>query len=249
MKIISLNMAGRSNFGGDFDARMKDISAFLDKEQADIVCLQEVTFYGGKSIAEKCNDQMGNPYPFVMAQMSEHYTFDRFTKQFKKKWDAGLIEHDGEYVTDGMAILSKEPIERSSSIIMKPAPIDERGKPDVRVRLTQIIKLKSGMSFANVHFATNNNAYVQLQELLEYAMPDVIVGDFNVFTWDMKKLNGLWKSNYQESTDFRDYISFPEENVTFDYMLLKTDYRFESIEKFDGVSDHSAMIFTISKAC
>ena len=32
-------------------------------------------------------------------------------------------------------------------------------------------------------------------------------------------------------------------------MLLKTGYKFESIEKFDGVSDYSAMIFTISKAC
>ena len=247
MKVVSLNMAGRSNFGGDFDARMNEITKFLDREQADVVCLQEVTFYGGESIAERCNKQMDKPYPFVLAQMSEHYTFDRFTKKFREKWDAGLIAHEGDYVTDGMAVLSKEPTVSSSSIIMKPAPADERGKPDVRVRLTQIIKLKSGMSFANVHFATNNNAYVQLQELLEYTMPDVIVGDFNVFTWDMKKFDGLWKSNYQESTDFRDYISFPEENVTFDHMLLKTGYRFESIEKFDGVSDHSAMIFTISE--
>lgn len=30
-------------------------------------------------------------------------------------------------------------------------------------------------------------------------------------------------------------------------MLLKTGYRFESIEKFDGISDHSAMILRLVK--
>lgn len=85
MKVISLNMAGRSNFGGDFDARMSEIGKFLDREQADVICLQEVTFYESESIAERCNKRMDKPYPFVLAQMSEHYTFDRFTKKFREK--------------------------------------------------------------------------------------------------------------------------------------------------------------------
>lgn len=108
MKIMSLNMAGRNNFGGDFDGRMEDIVAFLDRERADVVCLQEVTFTKGQSLADKVNDMMGDSYPSVLAQMSENCTFEKFGERFRKKWDAGLIEHDGDYVTDGMAILSKE---------------------------------------------------------------------------------------------------------------------------------------------
>lgn len=248
MKIISLNMAGRSNFGQDFDVRMRDIAKFLDNEQADVVCLQEVTFYEGKSIVEKCNDQMTNPYPFTVAQMSENYTFDKFSERFRRKWDAGLIEHDGDFVTDGMAILSKVPIKRSLSIILKPAPENEDdGRPDYRVRLVQIATLESGVTIANVHFASNGNAYLQLRELLSYYTPDVVVGDFNIHTWDLQKYKEIWDSNYRESTDFKDYISFPKENATFDHMLLRFGYEFKAIEKFDGISDHSAMIFTIER--
>lgn len=248
MKIISLNMAGRNNFGGDFDGRMKDISVFLDREQADVVCLQEVTFNRGQSLAEKANDMMSNSYPSVLAQMSENCTFDRFGDRFRKKWDAGLVEHDGGYVSDGMAILSREPVMKSSSIILKPAPVAEDGRPDYRVRLAQIVRLESGLSLANVHFASNGNAYVQLQELLGYVVPDVVVGDYNIHTWDLKKHSDIWDAKYQESTDFRDYVSFPKENATFDHMLLGRGWEFEKIEKYDGVSDHSAMIFTINRA-
>lgn len=246
-KIISLNMAGRSNFGEDFSARMGSIAKFLDNMQADIVCLQEATFNKGECIAEKINSQMVNMYPFVLAQMSEKYSFDKFSERFKKKWESGLIEHDGDYVTDGMAILSKEPIVNSSSIIMSPAPIGEDGRPDYRVRLVQVVRLESGLSLANVHFSSNGNAYFQLQELLDCVSPNVVVGDFNIHTWDLKKHSNIWDSKYQESTDFRDYISFPNENATFDHMLLGRSYRFETINQFDGISDHSAMVFEIKK--
>ena len=251
MKIITLNMAGRNNFGGDFQQRMRDVAVFLDKEQADVVCLQEVSFTKGQSLADRVNDMMNNAYPSVLAQMSDNCAFGKLGEKFerfRKKWDAGLVEHDGGYVSDGMAILSREPIMKSSSIILKPAPVAEDGRPDYRVRLAQIVRLESGLSLANVHFASNSNSYVQLRELLEYTNPDVITGDFNIHTWNLKKYSDIWDAKYRESTDFRDYVSFPKENATFDHMLLGEGWEFEKIEKYDGISDHSAMIFTINRA-
>ncbi len=245
MKIISLNVAGRSNFGGNFDKRMQEIAAFFDAEQADIICMQEVTFSEKESLAERINRYMAKPYKYVSAHMSEKYTFDRFTDRFMKKWELGLVEHDGDYVTDGMAILSKEPIIEDVSIIMKPAPADERGKPDVRVRLSQIIKLQSGLILSNVHFATNDNAYFQLQELIDSRDTDIIVGDFNIFTDVLNEHKSIWGQKYEESTDFKEYISFPDENATFDHMLLKPTYKFVNIETHEGLSDHAAIIYTI----
>ena len=241
-------MAGGNSFGTDFNKRMLNIAAFLDKEQADIVCLQEVAFIKGQSMADRVNSMMDNSYPFVLAQMCERYTFDKFSENFKKKWDSGLIEHDGDYVSDGMAILSKEPVTKSSSIILKPAPVAEDGRPDYRVRLVQIARLESGFLLANVHFASNGNAYLQLQELLEYVTPDVIVGDYNIHTWILKKHGDIWNAKYSESTDYKDYISFPSENATFDHMLLGADWEFEGIENIDGPSDHSAMVFIVKKS-
>lgn len=168
MKIISFNLAGRSNFGKDYSARIQSIIDFIDRENADVVCMQEVTTSQHSSLAERINDGLKNPYPFVSAHMSEKYTYDKFSAPFLEKWRAGLIEHYDDYSNDGMAILSREPISRDTSIVMKPAPADERGKANLRVRVSQIVKLESGISIANVHFATNNNAYLQLQELIEY---------------------------------------------------------------------------------
>ena len=247
MKIISLNLAGRSNFGKDFDARMRNIAKFLDAQNADIVCMQEVTFDNNRSLAERINSYLENPYPFVESHMSEKYTFDKFSPRFLEKWNAGLIEHIDDWATDGMAVFSKEPIANCSAIVMKPAPADERGKPDLRVRVSLIVTLESGFTFANVHFATNGNAFVQLKELIDYKPTDVIVGDFNMFTYSMKEHADIWQNLYKESTDFKDYISFPDENATFDHMLIKPAYTFKSIETVDGLSDHVAMVYEIEK--
>ncbi len=244
MKIISLNIAGRSNFGQDFDARMHRIAEFLDREQADVVCMQEVTFYTKENLAERINRYMEHPYKSVVAHMSEKYSFDKFTVRFLERWNAGLVEHEGDFVTDGMAVLTNLPIANHEVITMTPAPADDRGKPDVRVRVSQILDF-GDFPLANVHFATNHNAYMQLQELISSHPTDIVVGDFNIHTHKLQEHRDIWASRYQESTDFKDYISFPEENATFDHMLLSPKYSFVDIEAIEGLSDHTAMIYTV----
>lgn len=244
MKIISLNIAGRSNFGQNFDARMHRIAEFLDREQADIVCMQEVAFYAKENLAERINRYMQHPYKSVVAHMSEKYSFDKFTGRFLEKWNAGLVEHEGDFATDGMAILTNLPIVNHEVMTMTPAPADNRGKPDVRVRVSQILDF-GDFSLTNVHFATNHNAYMQLQELISSHLTDIVVGDFNIHTHRLQEHRDIWATQYKESTDFKDYISFPEENATFDHMLLSPKYSFINIEAIEGLSDHTAMIYTV----
>ena len=245
MKVISINIAGRSNFGKNYQERIEKIAKMLGAERADVVCMQEVTFDESESLAEKINNLLNHPYRFCLAQMSEKYTFDKFSKTAMEKFKAGLTEHVGNYLTDGMAILSQTPITNCNTIVMKPAPTDERGKPDLRVRITQNIELESGTTISNVHFATNNNSYMQLQELLDYKKSDIVVGDFNMSTDDLKNHADIWKDFYSESTDFKDYVSFLSENATFDHMLLSPKFQFKSIRTIDSLSDHSAVVFEL----
>ena len=55
-RIISLNLAGRKNF----DTKFNDVVRFLNTENADIVCLQEVTFDGTKSLVHIINPKLKN---------------------------------------------------------------------------------------------------------------------------------------------------------------------------------------------
>lgn len=247
MKIITFNIAGRSNFGRDFNARLEQIATFLDKEQADIVCMQEVPFLEHESVADKINKRMLTPYKYSVSQMCEKYTHDKFSEGFAKKWKAGLIEHFDEYTSDGLAILSKIPFAKCNTIVLKPVPADERGRPDFRVRIAQIAELESGFTLTNTHLASNNNSHIQLAELIDYQTTDAITGDFNMFADSMHSHKDIWQDSYVQSLDFEQYISFPDEQVTLDHMLLKPKFKFTSIRTVEGLSDHSAVIFEIQE--
>ncbi len=247
MKIISFNIAGRANFGKNYQERLEKIVALLDKEQADIVCMQEVSFGPDMSVAERINQLMQTPYKYTVAQMSERYTLDKFSDGFMKKWKAGLIEHYDDYTSDGLAILSREPVTKSRTIVLKPVPADERGRPDFRVRIAQILEFDSGFTITNTHLASNNNSHLQLKELIDFSTTDAIVGDFNMFADSMHSHKDIWQDSYAQSFDFEQYISFPDEQVTLDHMLLKPKFKFTSIRTVEGLSDHSAVIFEIQE--
>jgi endonuclease/exonuclease/phosphatase family metal-dependent hydrolase len=86
---------------------------------------------------------------------------------------------------------------------------------------------------------------MQLQELINAHPTDIIVGDFNIHTHRLQEHRDVWTTEYHESTDFKDYVSFPEENATFDHMLLSPKFKFTDIKTIEGLSDHVAMIYTI----
>ena len=264
MKIISLNLAGRTNFGRDYQKRLEDIAIFLSRENADIVCLQEVTFDGEKSLAETINEKMDQPYENIRSEMSERYTFDKFSPMAIEKWKEGLLESSDEYLTDGLGVMSKSAIKHSEVITLAPTQKDEHGRPDFHVRIAQNIDFENGVKISNVHFATNANAYLQLDELIRKIESNrIILGDFNIphtghTIKDTLKKSGtkkilgmqdhknIWSKKYDDSTEFLNYISFPEDKVAYDHLLMpKNTLQFISIKTVDGLSDHSAVIFEL----
>ncbi|MDR2523987.1 MAG: endonuclease/exonuclease/phosphatase family protein [Candidatus Nomurabacteria bacterium] len=247
MKIITLNIAGRTNFGRGYQQRMQNITDFLSDEGADVVCLQEVTFKDKKSLADIINSKMKKPYDDIYSIMSEKYSFDHFSSSAMENWKKGLFEHADDFLTDGLATMSRIPIKYYAPYVFTPAPKDGRGRPDFRVRATQYIELETGTKITNVHFATNNNAYMQLDELINRYESDIIVGDFNMTRDHILAHKNIWADKYKESTDFENYISFPNDGVAWDHLMLADGYRFVSIRPVDGLSDHSAIVFEVEK--
>ena len=54
-KLITLNIAHRDDLEQDYSARIQQIAQFLDEEQADIVCLQALSFAESESQADEIN--------------------------------------------------------------------------------------------------------------------------------------------------------------------------------------------------
>ena len=223
-RIITLNLAGRKNF----DARFDTIVRFFNKEKADIVCLQEVTFDGKESLAHAINMKLDLPYDSIQADLAEEY------------------ERENKKLTDGLAILARDTIRHAEIITLTKVPEDENGRPDFHKRIAQIIKLDDKTTIANTHLASNNNSHLQFTELLNL-IPErcILTGDFNLPKNKILANKQLWDKDYSCSIDFIDCISFPKENQTFDYFLIPNTNQITSIRIVSGLSDHNAIICDI----
>jgi hypothetical protein len=104
------------------------------------------------------------------------------------------------------------------------------------------------ISFVNVHFSNNEYSDEQLAETLQIirdtGSTSVVLGDFNIF--DIKTVGDLYSDEYTASTDFSQYLSFPSENATFDYVLMPHSYTFRSLSVGEGLSDHNALSFEVA---
>lgn len=225
MKIISLNLAGRK----DFETRLDKVVAFLNMEAADVICLQEVTFDENNNLAQIINSKLAHPYDFVRADLAEEYI------------------KDGKTLTDGLAILSRQEIVTAQLLTLTPVPTDERGRPDFHKRIAQVLKLNNGINIVNTHLASNNNSYLQLRELINLAPKNsLLAGDFNMPKEKMLAEKENWNSRYNCLIDFCDYVSFPTEGQTFDYVFVPKNMNFVEVRVVDGLSDHNALVCEIT---
>ncbi len=220
-RIITLNVAGRKDIG----ARLGAIVQFLNEEQADIVCFQEVTFGGEGSLADIINEKLDCPYDYVRADLAEKY------------------EREGCQLTDGLAVLSREEIKSARVVTLTKVPEDENGRPDFHRRIAQFVTLGDGEVIINTHLASNNNSHLQFEELLSIISEKcILAGDFNLPKAKMLERRELWGEKYCCSIDFTDYISFPREDQTFDYILAPKTEGIMNIRAVSGLSDHDAVL-------
>ena len=223
MKITSLNLQEFK----DWDSRQPIIIDYLQTESPDIILFQEVVFLPDTS-------------PYNQAQVLNQ------TLKYPAEQSAVTRlqpSHAHETYREGLAALSRYPVVKSDTIILKQASGDEHNRI---VQMLDIDVNGSILKIANIHFSitdVTDFATAHLEETLEILKSRgekrIIAGDFNLsFLEDCIE---LWGDEYRSSTD-QPYITFPRLDKRVDYFLIPKEYTFISISTSeDGLSDHRAL--------
>jgi endonuclease/exonuclease/phosphatase family metal-dependent hydrolase len=227
MKLTTLNLQGFTNW----EARKPEILAYLKEADPDIIVFQEVVFIPDQSSynqVQLLNQELGYPY--------EHSAVTR-------------LQPSHEYATfrEGLAVLSKYPVTKTDTIVLKKAEGDEHNRI---LQLIDVVKDDEQIKLANVHFSLTDvvdYATAHLEETLEIFRTKnekrIMAGDFNID--HIEDSSYLWSSDYEASTHFP-YVSFPAENKRNDYVLVPKPYRITELEtSSDTLSDHNAVTVDI----
>jgi endonuclease/exonuclease/phosphatase family metal-dependent hydrolase len=226
MKITfsSLNVQGFA----DWDERKSHIIDYVKHTEPDIVMFQEVTFL----------PQINAENQVSLLNKSLRYRYENTA--ITRLQDSPVYENYRE----GLGIISKYPILKSETIILKQQPHDEHQRI---VQLIDILCEDTVVKFAHVHFSISDNDenlprehLVELLDILESRGETRIMGgDFNMNSIDLHR--ELWQDKYVSSSVV-DYISYPPMNKRVDYFLLPKEYAFTSITTSpDGLSDHRGL--------
>lgn len=228
MKLTTLNLQGFT----DWQQREPKIVEYLKQISSDAIFFQEAVFLPEVSPynqAQLVNKSLG--YLF------EHSAITR-------------LQVGEEYPTyrEGLTVLSKTPVVKTDTIILKKVPADEHNRI---VQLIDIFIDNRTIKFANVHFSITDLAdfaTAHLQETLDIlearGETRIIIGDFNLSTLEGSK--AFWNDTYV-SSEKTPYITYPSMNKRTDYVLLPKEYSFKDIRvSDDSLSDHRALTVVIT---
>ncbi len=229
IKILNLNI---HNYH-DFIQRKPKIVNLIRKYAPDIVTLQEIRDNRAKNEegidqAKKINEELG----------FEHYTFLRVNDINKAK---NLVDIPSCY--EGLAILSRFPFSHKELLL-------KRQKNDKYYRKVLIANVQIENQVVPiwvVHFS-NNDLFAKLhaEETLSYVkdLQPIIIGDFNIkFPKEIEEL--AQKNNFVSSSKY-EYISFPQDNCSYDYIFIPKKFTFLDFECVsEEVSDHKALVAEI----
>jgi len=230
LKIASLNL-WRYNA---WQERLPNIIDLLKKVDADVVLLQEVdldTTQDTENQAMILNRELG--YPHVHFSKSETLT----------TWKGQLLSTPVEY---GLAVISRIPFE-SERVELTRAPDD---KHDRTILISKFMTEQGPVTITNLHFSNKDDwAESHLKETLQIiedrGIDTVLAGDFNIK--GLSKYRDVYDEKYRSSSDEFSYISYPNDGLSYDYILLPKCMKFESFECRDEyVSDHRMIISEIT---
>lgn len=227
MKLTTLNLQGFT----DWNDRKPEIVAYLTATQPDIIMFQEVVYLPGISThnqVQLLNQDLQYTY--------EHSSITRLQPS-----------HEYNVFREGLAFLSRYPVLKTDTIILKKAQGDEHN------RIVQLIDIQIGadvVKLANVHFSLTDftdYATAHLQETLDIIKSRgeerIIAGDFNID--HLEDLSGIWGEDYDASTKV-EYISFPAMGKRNDYVLVPKGLQLKHLSTSgNSLSDHRAVTVEI----
>lgn len=218
----------------DFDSRKPKIIKFLKKNDPDIIFLQEVQIR-----------QEFSPFSQVelIKKLLPNYKYSIHSTIYLKYFERGKrlkvpVQH-------GMAILSKYPILNSFEYFLA----QENNESEPRSILCFDVDIKEKLYyFANIHFTNKEQtAKNELVEFLKFihsrGEKRILVGDFNLF--DLPKYSDIYVG-YRLSYNFKNYLSYPNDNGCLDYILMPDNFEFKDLELSEpGLSDHRGVFVKI----
>lgn len=228
MKITTLNLQGFV----DWHTRQPEILAYLKATDPDVILFQEVVFIPDISPfnqVQLLNQELHYPY--------EHSAVTRLQPSTEHKT-----------FREGLAMLSKFPVIKTDTMVLKKEADDEHHRI---VQLVDLVIDDHAVLLANVHFSltdTTDFATAHLEETLQIIADKdeerIIAGDFNID--HLETLSGIWGEHYEASTKVP-YISFPALHKRNDYVLVPKPLKFTEITTSgDTLSDHRAVTVNIA---
>lgn len=229
IKIMTLNIQNYYNFKD----RKPKIILLIKKYDPDIVALQEVR-----------DDRLKNQKGMDQAkQLNGDLKFEHF--KFLPTMDMNKIKGitDAPPCYEGIAILSKFSFS-SEEILLKKHKEDKYTR---KVLIANVQVHNKKIVFFVVHFSPNDLfAKLHTEEILSYTknLQPIILGDFNIkYAQKIKEL--AEKYDYISSAEY-EYISYPADNCSYDYILIPKTFSFLKFECVAGeVSDHKALFAEI----
>ena len=227
--IASLNL-WRFN---DWENRLPNIVKVLRELSPDIILLQEAQLnkrIDHRNQIEILNTELG--YPFSTFQVAE-------IKTTRKGIPLGYSVDHGLGVLSRISFapevikLTKADDGKEQRILLK-CTFDANGTPYTITNL----------HFSNSDIGAENHFKETLDILNKGKIKSILVGDFNIF--DMSKYRDLYGDKYQASSDLYEYVSYPEDNASLDYILLPHGYEFQDFFCLDvPISDHKMIVSKI----
>jgi endonuclease/exonuclease/phosphatase family metal-dependent hydrolase len=228
IKILSLNIW---NYHG-FSERKPKIVALIKKYDPDVVVFQEVRDDRSK------NDPSNNQLEQLNQALEYEYSYFLPVQNFKER---KKLEYD---CIEGLGICSKFPFEKHFFELQKHAD-------DVftrKVLQTKVTVNGTVFNISNVHFSPNDVfAKLHLEEVVRVHAnkPNtIIIGDLNYP--HKKEISKISEAHKLLSSSNFEYISFPDDNCSYDYILMSKDLKFQKFECVEEkVSDHNAIFSEI----
>lgn len=241
MKLVSVNVEGRKHLDRVF--------SFLDREDADTICLQESPIDASALLKERGYRVTFLPLT-LMSQGGERFPQGNLFAS-KIKYTVDIFHY--HQPCDSLPVFERERVRETNARGLILAQIE-----DFLIATTHFTWVPDG-AHANDYQVKDMK---KLFEYLDKQAPHILCGDFNI----PRNINRLYKEElttrysdavpekYKSSLDKNLHRLGKDSNYDFifesymvDYLLLKPPFEAENVRLEFGVSDHAGIIANLKK--
>ncbi len=242
MRLVSVNLEGRKH--------LDSVYAFLEKEDADTICLQEAPIDTSAFLKERGYRVTFLPLT-LMTQEGERFPQGNILAS-KYRYKVDIFHY--HQPCDSLPLFDNERVRETNSRGLILAQIE-----DFLIATTHFTWVPDGAHANDYQVKDMKNLF----QYLDKQPPHILCGDFNI----PRNINRLYKEElvtrysdavpekYKSSLDKNLHRLGNDSNYDFifesymvDYLLLKPTFKAENVRLEFGVSDHAGVIANLKKS-